>query len=91
MKTFLLKIHFKDGSPSLFLKGPRSPKEVKRLGYGFTNDEAQAWPFPSHKQAENKGRVLYIHMGHGSGDPEECSFAAKCFMVCEVVEKGGAA
>lgn len=91
MKTFLLKVHYKDGSPSKFLKGPRAPKDVKYLGYGFTENEAEAWPFPSLKQAQNKARVLYIHMGQGAGNAEDCAFAAQCFMVCEVIEKGGEA
>ena len=50
-----------------YLAGPKTPKEVKARGYGFTNDPKKAWPFPSEKQAKAKARVVDRHMGWGEG------------------------
>lgn len=89
MSTFLLKFIFADQSPSKFLQGPRSPNEVKRRGYSLTEKEEEAWTFSTRKQAENKARILYIHMGHGAGDAQSCAALAQLHMFIEVIEKGG--
>jgi len=46
-----------------YLKSPRSSKDVKKFGYGFTHKLDEAWPFPSRKQALAKSRVVNHHMG----------------------------
>jgi hypothetical protein len=46
-----------------YLKGPRPPAQVRRDGYGFTSDLAEAWTFPSEKQAAAKARIVDRHMG----------------------------
>jgi hypothetical protein len=50
-----------------YLEGPRDPKTVKRLGYGFTLDIAMAWPFPTERQAKAKALIVDRHMGWGGG------------------------
>lgn len=87
MSTFLLKFHFTRGASPKFLKGPPVPKEVRRFGYYFTEKEDEAWPFPSRKQAENKERIIYIHMGKGAGDAKCCTAAARRFLIGEVIER----
>ena len=54
-------------SGSLYLKGPRAPHVVRKLGYSFTDDPTEAWPFPSEKQAQAKGRIVARHMGVDEG------------------------
>lgn len=71
----------------MFLKGPRNPQDVRKHGYAFTQDESEAWPFPSIKQAKHKERILYIHMGHGAGGGEYNIAFAQTFMVGEIIEK----
>jgi hypothetical protein len=63
-----------------YLEGPRSPKKVKRYGYGFTNDPAKAWPFASQPQANAKALIVDRHMGWGEGVlvAEPNSKKAKC-------------
>jgi hypothetical protein len=51
-----------------YLKGPRTPAQVKRYGYGFTNNKALAWNFPSQKQAESKARIVARHWQWGKGE-----------------------
>jgi hypothetical protein len=46
-----------------YLQSPRTPAEVRKLGYGFTSDPAGAWPFVTEKQAAAKLRVVDRHMG----------------------------
>jgi hypothetical protein len=46
-----------------YLQGPRTPAEVRKLGYGFTSDRSAAWPFATEKQAAAKLRVVDRHMG----------------------------
>jgi hypothetical protein len=50
-----------------YLQGPRTPKEVKSRGYGFTDDVDKAWPFSSERAAANKARIVDLHMGWGQG------------------------
>jgi hypothetical protein len=50
-----------------YLEGPRDPKTVKKLGYGFTPDIAKAWPFPNERQAKAKALIVDRHMGWGEG------------------------
>lgn len=45
----------------MYLKGPTSPQEVKRLGYAMTREKAEAWPFPNVRQASAKVKVLAKH------------------------------
>lgn len=47
-----------------YLQGPRTAKLVARLGYGFTDDSAEAWPFPSEARAAEKLRIVDRHMGN---------------------------
>lgn len=64
----------------MFLKGPRSAADVAKLGYAFTWDRDQAWPFPSQKAAAAKARIVNLHMGWGDvcivqnvgGEPHGC-------------------
>lgn len=56
----------KSASPALrgkYLKGPRSPAQVKRDGYSFTAVVAEAWPFTSHAKALQKARIVARHIG----------------------------
>lgn len=46
----------------LYLKGPRSPAEVRRRGYGFTKDIAEAWPFDTPGKASRKRHAVARHM-----------------------------
>lgn len=46
-----------------YLSGPRAPDHVRKLGYGFTPDLTDAWPFPSAAQAFAKLRIVNKHMG----------------------------
>ena len=50
-----------------YLKGPRSAADVRKLGYAFTEDATEAWPFSTAKQAEQKAKVVARHMGWGDG------------------------
>jgi hypothetical protein len=46
-----------------YLAGPRTPAEVRKLGYRFTSDRGAAWPFATEKQATAKLRIVDRHMG----------------------------
>ncbi len=48
-----------------YLQGPRPPKLVKKLGYRFTFERSEAWPFDTEKAAANKARIVNAHMGWG--------------------------
>ncbi len=50
-------------SSANLLKGPFPPNYVRRHGYGFTANPAEAWPFPNEAQAKNKARIVNAHMG----------------------------
>ena len=52
-----------DGVTRPYLRGPCSAENVKRNGYGFTEDVDKAWPFPNQVQALNKARIVNEHMG----------------------------
>lgn len=45
-----------------YLKGPRTPAEVRRRGYGFTKDIAEAWPFATQGEASRKRHAVARHM-----------------------------
>jgi hypothetical protein len=45
-----------------YLEGPRDAKTVKRLGYGFTDDDNRAWTFPSWEKANAKAKIVAKHM-----------------------------
>jgi len=45
-----------------YLKGPRSPAEVRRRGYGFTEALAEAWPFATPGEAGRKRHAVTRHM-----------------------------
>lgn len=47
---------------SLYLRGPRSPADVRRVGYGFTKDIAEAWPFDTPGKASRKRHAVARHM-----------------------------
>ena len=55
--TFLLS------ATGRYLAGPYTPQRVKLAGYGFTDDQVKAWPFPSEAQAKAKARIVAKHMG----------------------------
>lgn len=59
----VVKTHESNLLEGEFLKGPRTPAEVKKLGYGFTKDASQAWKFATEAQAAQKARVVARHMG----------------------------
>lgn len=46
-----------------YLKGPRSPAEVRRRGYAFTNISKEAWPFATPGEASRKLHAVTRHMG----------------------------
>lgn len=46
-----------------FLQGPRTPERVRRCGYGFTSDLADAWPFDTAADAAEKGAIVDSHIG----------------------------
>jgi hypothetical protein len=48
-----------------YLQGPRTPRCVQRMGYGFTLEQSKAWPFATEKAAANKARIVNAHMGWG--------------------------
>lgn len=45
-----------------YLKGPRSPADVRRFGYGFTTNIAEAWPFATPGEASRKRHAVARHM-----------------------------
>ena len=45
------------------LRGPFTPKQVRRYGYRFTANPAEAWPFPDEAQAKNKACIVNKHIG----------------------------
>ncbi len=49
----------------LFLQGPRTPAQVRKLGYGFTTDKQQAWTFPTAGKASAKLHAVARHMEAG--------------------------
>lgn len=48
--------------PGQFLKGPRSPADVRKLGYAFTGNAAEAWPFATQGEASRKRHAVAKHM-----------------------------
>jgi hypothetical protein len=48
-----------------YLHGPRTPRCVQRMGYGFTFEQPHSWPFDTEKAAANKARIVNAHMGWG--------------------------
>lgn len=46
-----------------YLKGPRTPAKVRRLGYAFTNSIEEAWPFDTPGKASRKRHAVVKHMG----------------------------
>ena len=50
-----------------FLQGPRTPQQVKKLGYGFTDIEIEIWTFPTEAKAQAKARVIERHMSWAKG------------------------
>lgn len=59
----VVKTHESNLLEGQFLKGPRTPAEVKKLGYAFTKEESEAWTFPTEAQAAQKARVVARHIG----------------------------
>ncbi len=45
-----------------FLRGPRTPAKVRRLGYAFTNTISEAWPFATPGEASRKRHAVVKHM-----------------------------
>ena len=45
-----------------YLKGPRSPADVRKLGYAFTVKIAEAWPFATEGEASRKRHAVAKHM-----------------------------
>lgn len=48
-----------------YLQGPRTPAQVRKLGYGFTYDIRQAWPFATPGAARGKRHAVARHMEAG--------------------------
>ena len=68
MKTYIIVVGYPRNSlANEYLQGPRSPKLVRKSGYGFTRNIAEAWPFTSKRAAEYKARIVDRHMGWGEG------------------------
>lgn len=57
----------RDPMAGRYLEGPRTPKEVRKHGYGFTLFPERAWGFQSLKQATAKARIVECHMSWGEG------------------------
>lgn len=49
-----------------YIEGPRTPSQVKRYGYGFTDNKEKAWPFPSEARACAKALIVSKHMSWGA-------------------------
>lgn len=65
MKPFLVNIAESSGwvwARGKYLEGPRDTQTVKRLGYGFTDDEKRAWPFPTWSKGNAKANIVANHM-----------------------------
>jgi hypothetical protein len=45
-----------------YLKGPRSPADVRKYGYSFTNNIAEAWMFATSGEASRKRHAVARHM-----------------------------
>jgi hypothetical protein len=64
MENFLVVITTTRTNPKpTYLQGPRTPKQVKRDGYGFTQDPSSAWPFKTQRAAAAKAKIVDRHMG----------------------------
>ena len=74
------------------LQGPRTPQKVKRDGYGWTFDLAQAWTFPSKNEAEAKCRIVERHMtwGEGTMGAETVEFFRECLEERQQADPGAA-
>lgn len=48
-----------------YLQGPRTPAQVRKLGYAFTYDRRQAWPFTTLNEARRKIKAVARHMEAG--------------------------
>ncbi len=84
--AFKIKIYF-PGVPGgmKLLKGPRTPQDVKRLGYAITDDEAEAWPFESQGQATRKAKVLARHFGV---DVSRCVVEPQSDLIVKILMNG---
>ena len=61
MKNYVIQVqnHALGGR---YLEGTRTPKQVKKHGYGFTQELQYAWRFGSQAAAANKARIVAKHM-----------------------------
>lgn len=50
-----------------YIHGPRTPQEVRKLGYHFCQLAWHAWPFPNARQAAHKARIVERHMSKPQG------------------------
>lgn len=48
-----------------YLQGPRTPAQVRKLGYGFTADVLHAWTFATRGDATRKLHAVARHMEAG--------------------------
>jgi len=64
-KAYLVKIANPRYPIGPYLQGPRTPKQVRRDGYGFTGDIERAWPFSTAGAARRKASAVDRHMGWG--------------------------
>lgn len=61
------------GCPAIdgrWLRGPRSPSDVRKLGYSFTDQPEEAWPFATAGEATRKAGVIARHMSSGASVEE---------------------
>lgn len=67
--TFLVKVSDRDGCSKVgrYLQGPRTSEVIKKSGFGFTNDEENAWPFDTLAAARKMAQRVDRHMGWGLG------------------------
>lgn len=61
MKEFFTVTMHPPGVEFCYLKGPRSPRDVRRLGYALTNEAAEAWPFETQGKAARKAAAVARH------------------------------
>lgn len=54
------------GYPLRYLHGPRTPADVRKLGYRLDESPVGSWPFDSEAKASHKARILVRHIGGGN-------------------------
>lgn len=61
---YIVHLNGLEDSPEGFLKDPKTSKAVEAQEYSFSAVTAEAWVFPTIKQAEGKAKLLAQHFGY---------------------------